>query len=178
MEQLRKYYLITLFSGFTLSFLFFSGTLQGVTSTESPPPVDYESLLNQKNAEIQSLKEEIQRVNESAEFYKTRYEYLIRTNITKEDVESIEGNLSQVNIYVNNTFNEITSINKNINEILAVTNKFVISYYLNFAFSVSIAIIFVLDVVFNKFEFTKGFFEFLFSLPSKIKEKFRRKRED
>ena len=95
----------------------------------------YNQQLQQKEAEIKALKQEISLLNQQLEAYKKKYEQLRNETITKEDIEEIKQ-------YFNTTQTQINLLNQKFD---IVNNNFVTAYNTYFfTFTLSIFFNFVL----------------------------------
>lgn len=119
-----------------------------------------------KDLEIDSLKNDIQAINSTAEFYKQQYENLTNTNITKKDFVDIQNNLSIIQYQVNNVNNKMDFISQELINIQNITN-----FYFTFYFSIAINLLSVgfllVDFTFFNFDLSKRIAKFVLGKTKK-----------
>ncbi len=130
---------------------------------------EIQKIESQKNQEIQQITEQKNTFEEEAKFYKQKYEELINTSITKQDVTEIQKDLQILQIQLQGVQNGTEVINNNINNFYDIKNTYfnlVISIVINFVFVIFI----IFDWTFMSFSITKAVMKKLESLLEKMKE--------
>ena len=130
----------------------------------------YVQTIQQKDAEIAALKQQINQLNKALEEANKKYEKLVKENITKKDIEEIKT-------YYNITQTQINLLNQKFD----IVNQNFITVYnqLFYLFSVSVAInlflvLFIvgdlISVTFFKVDIKKRFVEWIASKVRKLRK--------
>lgn len=157
------------FGGFVsiMILIIFVSTLHDITSDKKNTEV--QQITQQKDKEIQKISQEKEVIEEQADFYKNKYESLVNTSITKEDVTEIQKDLRIIQVQMKGLQNETGIINNNINNFYDIKNTYfnlIISVVINFV----LIILFIFDWTFMGFTITKAVIEKLEDCLENLKE--------
>jgi len=124
------------------------------------------SQITSKDLEIGNLKNDIQAINSTAEFYKQQYENLTNTNITKRDFVDIQNNLSVIQYQVNNVNNKVDFISQELINILNVQNIY-FTFYFSIAINLFSLAFIAVDFTFFNFDLSKRIAKFVLGKTKK-----------
>ncbi len=154
----------------------FLGAISQITNQSQNTEV--QKITAEKDQKIQNLEAERNKSQTEADFYKNKYETLVNTSVTKEDVVSIQGDLQVLKSQVGGLQNRTDMVNQNIVNFYNIKNTyfyFTISLVINFTL-LSLA---VFDWAFLNFAISENIMKrmrkLLESLKNKIKGIFKKK---
>ncbi len=119
----------------------FAAIIQMATDTQCQ---NYKQILQQKDAEISGLNEEIEKWKNSYNELNNNYQKLITENITKQDIEDIKTQAAVTQGQISNVEQRIEILNQSY-----TTNytKIQNSYYISIIFSVGLAFFLTIDLL-------------------------------